>query len=569
MSARKKIWKLRPQPDAAVLAASAYSPLLTTLLHQRGLLTDDAVDRFLTADYRSGLHDPFALRDMQPAAARIAAAIDRDELIGVYGDFDADGITAVTLLVQAVGAMGGRIRPYVPHRVREGYGLNHVAIEALARDGVRLLITVDCGISNADEVTEANRLGLDVIITDHHNPPDELPAALAVINPRRADCGYPFKGLVGVGVAFKLVQALIRLRGLHGSLRGRDLLDVVALGTVADMGPLVDENRVLVKAGLTALNSTQRPGLAALLRSAGLTAGRIDSSAVAFTLAPRLNAAGRLSDAERAYRLLLTDNAAEAEQLAAELSETNRERQQLTSAVQLAAEAQIRDLALGDRRILVLADEQFAAGVVGLVAARLVEEHGRPAVVIERGAELAKGSARSVPGFSIIDALRAHQELFERVGGHPAAAGFTIRSERIPQLIERLDAATAHLSAADLAPALQIDAEVPPAAIDWQLQQEIAQLEPFGTGNPQPLLLLRGVTAQNVGTSRDGATLRAQLNSGAGVIDAVGFRLGRLADALRAAPTIDLVGELSVNEWNGRRSLQIYIRDFRRPRPGV
>jgi single-stranded-DNA-specific exonuclease len=569
MSARKKVWKLRPQPDAAELAASTYSPLLTTLLHQRGLSTGDAVDRFLTADYRRGLHDPFALRDMPQAAARVAEAIDREELIGVYGDFDADGITAVTLLVQAIGAMGGRIRPYVPHRVREGYGLNHVAIETLARDGVRLLITVDCGISNVDEVAEAARLGLDVIVTDHHNPPETLPAALAVVNPRRPDCGYPFKGLVGVGVAFKLVQALIRLRGLHGTLRGRDLLDVVALGTVADMGPLVDENRVLVKAGLEALNSTQRPGLTALLRSAGLTAGRVDSSAVGFSLAPRLNAAGRLTDAERAYRLLLTDDAGEADLLAAELSETNRERQQLTTTVQLAAEAQIRSGQLSNRRILVLADEQFAAGVVGLVAARLVEEYGRPAVVIERGAELAKGSARSVPGYSIIDALRAQQELFERYGGHPAAAGFTIRSERIPLLAERLEAAVAHLTPADLAPALQIDAEVPLTAIDWPLQQDIARLEPFGAGNPQPLLLFRAVTAQNIGTSRDGATLRAQLRSAGTVIDAVGFRLGHLAEALRSAPTIDLVGELSVNEWNGRRQLQLFIRDFRRPRQGV
>lgn len=564
MSARKKTWTLRPQPTAAEIAGYSYHPLLATLLYQRGLTTAAQADGFLTADYRSGLHNPFALRGMEAAAGRIATAIDRGELIGVYGDFDADGVTAVTLLVQAIGAMGGMIRPYVPHRTREGYGLNHVAIEQLARDGVRVLVTVDCGISNVDEVAEAQRLGLDVIVTDHHNPPEQLPDAHAVVNPRQPECGYPFKGLVGVGVAYKLVQALVRMGKKPGTLRGRDMLDVVAVGTVADMGPLTDENRVLVRAGLEALNATQRPGLRALLRSAGLTAGRVDSGAIGYMLAPRLNAAGRLSDAERAYRLLLTDSAEEAEALAAELTQTNRDRQVLTSSVQAAAEQQIRTAGLEQRRILVVADESFTAGVVGLVASRLVDEFARPVLVIERGPEFSRGSARSVPGYSIIDALRVHDGLFERYGGHPAAAGFTIRTERLAQLAELLETAAAHLSLADFAPGLQIDAEVTLPDLNWDLQRELTQLEPFGTGNPQPLWLLRGVTALNIGTSRDGATLRAQFRHGDTVIDAVGFRLGGLADALKRVPLIDLAAEMSINEWNGRSSLQLYIRDFRR-----
>ncbi|MEI7772655.1 MAG: DHH family phosphoesterase, partial [Chloroflexales bacterium] len=293
MSARRKRWDLLPGAPTDFARRIGRSPLLATLLYQRQLRDPDAVRAFLDADYRGGLHDPLLMRGMPEASARIARAIAEGEAMAVYGDFDTDGVTAVTLLVQAITAMGGDIRPYIPHRTREGYGLNNLAVEQLAEDGVRLLITVDCGISNVDEVAQANVLGLDVIVTDHHHPPAELPAALAVVNPKQPGCAYPYKQLVGVGIAFKLVQALVK-RGLRlGKLRGRDLLDVVALGTVTDMGPLDGENRVLVKAGLEALNATQRPGLKALVEVSGLTLGKVDSAAIGYMLGPRINAAGR------------------------------------------------------------------------------------------------------------------------------------------------------------------------------------------------------------------------------------------------------------------------------------
>ena len=308
MSARRKRWVLRDPAPPELARRLGCSPLLADLLYQRNLREPELVRAFLDADYRSGMHDPLLMKGMPEASARIAQAIADRELMAVYGDFDTAGVTAVTLLMQAISAMGGTIRPYIPHRTREGYGLNNLAVEQLATDGVRLLITVDCGISNVDEVARATAMGLDVIVTDHHHPPAVLPDALAVVNPKQPGCAYPYKQLVGVGIAYKLVQALVK-RGLRlGELRGRDLLDVVALGTVTDMGPLDGENRVLVKAGLEALNATQRPGLKALIDVAGLVQGKIDSSAIGYMLGPRINAAGRLDDAVRAYDLLLADS---------------------------------------------------------------------------------------------------------------------------------------------------------------------------------------------------------------------------------------------------------------------
>lgn len=565
MSARRQRWEIHPPAPAAFVEHLGLHPLLATLLYQRGLRDPAAASAFLAADYASGLHDPFQMRGMAEAAARIVTAIDRGELMAVYGDFDVDGVTAVALLTQAISAMGGRIRPYIPHRAREGYGLNNVAIGQLAADGVRVLITVDCGISNYAEVVEASRLGIDVIVTDHHHPPAELPPALAVVNPRQPDCAYPFKGLVGVGIAFKLVQALARYGKRPANLRGRDMLDLVALGTVADMGPLLDENRVLVRAGLTALNETSRPGVRALIAAAGLTPGLIDSGAIAFALAPRLNAAGRLADARRAYELLLADDRAAADRLAAELNATNRERQALTRQLQTLAEELVAQSGRAEQPLIVLANPDFNAGVIGLVAARLTETYHRPVVVIEQGADTSRGSARSIPGFSIIDLFDQCADLFVRYGGHAAAAGFTIATSRIPALEQRLLAlGRQHLSDEQLAPRLMIDAVLPLADLSWELYVSIQQLEPFGQGNPQPTLMAPNVTVLDPQPTSDGAHLRMRVRAGNNVFEAIGFHFGRFAEALQRHPAIDLAYQLAVDEWNGQRRMRLLVRDFRR-----
>jgi single-stranded-DNA-specific exonuclease len=567
MSARKKRWLLREPAPPTFRAANGHSQLMATLLYQRGMRDEASIGTFLSADYRGGLHDPFLLKGMVAAVDRIVAAVQEGEPIAVYGDFDTDGVTAVTLLMQAIGAMGGDIQPYIPHRVREGYGLNTEAIDALASEGVRLLITVDCGISNAAEVAYARERGVDVIVTDHHTPPEVLPEAVAVVNPKQPGCEYPFKHLVGVGIAYKLVQALAR-RGLTMPLRGRDLLDVVALGTVADMGPLTGENRVLVKVGLGAVNETRRPGLRALITAAGLQPGRIVSTDIGFGLAPRLNAAGRLDDAVRAYQLLLAEDEAVAATLAAELTQANRRRQELTKEVQQAARAQAAELGKLANRIVLLDSAAYPAGIVGLVASRMVEELGRPVVLVERGEELSRGSARSVSGFSIVNALASCAELLVRYGGHAAAAGFTVASEHLPLLEERLLAyADEHLPDSMLEPALEIDAEVPLNTLSWELQQELALLEPFGHSNPQPVLMSRNVRVAGAwAKGAEGQHLKLRLDDGLGgpPFEAIAFRLGHLAEHLQRPRAIDVVYTLDRNDWNGSSSLQLNVKDFRR-----
>lgn len=568
MSALRKRWNLREPAPPGLAADLGRSQVMTTLLYQRELRDAATITTFLTADYARGQHDPFLMKGMAAATERIAAAIRAGEPMAVYGDFDTDGVTAVTLMQQALTAMGGVIRPYIPHRTREGYGMNQVAVEQLAAEGVRLLITVDCGVSNVVEVAHARTLGLDVIVTDHHHPPAVLPEALAVVNPKQDGCDYPYKQLVGVGIAFKLVQALVRQGFRLGDLRGRDLLDVVALGTVTDMGPLNGENRVLVKAGLRAINETQRPGLLALIEAAGLVQGHVDASAIGYMLGPRINAAGRLDDAVRAYELLLATDLATASQLAKELNEANRQRQELTRQVQAAARAQAETDGKNKQRIVIIDGADYPAGVVGLVAGKLVEEWARPVLLIERGEHESRGSARSVPGFSIIEALTACKDLFVRFGGHSMAAGFTIANECLPELERRLQAlAESGLDDALLVPTLMIDAEVALREMNWDLFEELAQLEPFGQANPQPVLMSRRVQVKGAWTrGNEGQHLRLLLEQ-EGVktpLEAFAFRLGHLAEPLRKHPWIDVAYTLSERRWNGERSLQLTVKDFRR-----
>ncbi|MBP1464100.1 single-stranded-DNA-specific exonuclease RecJ [Candidatus Chloroploca sp. M-50] len=570
MSARRKRWELAPPASSEFTRATGLSPLLATLLYQRQQHTPETIAAFLTDDHRTGLHDPFLMKGMAEGCDRILHAIQHEEKIAIYGDFDTDGVTAVTLLIQALTAMGAQVQPYIPHRTREGYGLNVFAINELASRGVQLLITVDCGISNVVEVAEAKRLGLDVIITDHHQPHAILPDALVVINPKQAGCSYPYKDLVGVGIAYKLVQALVR-RGLTlNGLRGRDLLDVVALGTVADMGPLHGENRTLVKMGLKAIHSSERPGLKALIELAGLRRSAVTATDIGFALGPRLNAAGRLDDAVRSYELLLAQDAPTAVTLAQALNQANRERQDLTKRVQTEAQALAEATGLAQRRLVLLAHEEFPAGVLGLVAARLVEEWARPVLLIERGEGESRGSARSVPGFSIIDALTQCQDLFVRFGGHAAAAGFTIHTLRLPELEARLLAiAEQHLTDEMLVPRLLIDAEVELNRLDWGLLEELKRLEPFGQANPIPVLMSSRVEVVDVRTRGVGGQhLRLVVRKNGTTYEAIAFRMGHLADAVRRHPLLDLAYTFEDDEWNNDRRLQLKIKDFRRATQG-
>ena len=557
-------WSVLPAAPPEELARFApLPPLAAQVLLNRGLGEPAEAEDFLRPDYRR-LADPFLMKGMDLATARIARAVAEGEAITIYGDFDADGVTAATLLVQALQHMGGKVRPYIPHRVEEGYGLNTEAVERLAAEGTHLLITVDCGISNAAEVAHAGALGMDVIVTDHHLPPPEIPPALAILNPRQADCRYPFKRLAGVGIAFMLVRGLTKAGLPRHGLRGRDLLDLVALGTVADVSPLAGENRILVAYGLEAIHQTERIGLRALMAAAGVRPERVGTGTIAFTLGPRLNAAGRLQHAISAYRLLQAGTPEEAATLAEELDRLNRERQDLTAAV--LERARDRVLTLPDeQKIILLADPDYPAGIVGLVASKLTEEFHRPALLVELGARQSRGSARSIGAFHITEALHACADLLTRFGGHRVAAGFTVPNENLPALEARLaNLAEEQLDEAALTPILKLEAEATLADLNWGLLRAVEQMAPFGVENPRPVFLCRQVkVARARAVGKEGGHLRLTVSDGPLSQDAIGFGLGSRATECPVGSTIDLACTLETNTWGGEERLDLHVRDLR------
>lgn len=558
-------WVVQPSPSSGQMAVlGEYPPLVARVLWQRGLRTAADTGAFLNVAWDSR-HDPFLLRDMDRAVERVQRAVAGGERVVVYGDFDTDGVTGVTLLMQLFTALNVNVRPYIPKREGEGYGLNLAAIEKLHSEGVDLLVTVDCGISNWAEISRANELGFDTVVLDHHQPPAVLPPAYAVVDHKRADCPYPFKGLCGVGIAFKLFEALWQVGVRPTSIRARDLLDVVALGTIADMMPLTGENRVLVHYGLQAMNLTERPGMLALFAVANIAAGKVDSNSVGFRLSPRINAAGRLRDAALAYNLLLAEDEETARSYADQLNTTNQDRQTLMRDVQAAA----RELALqtgqDQQRIMVVAGEHFHHGVVGLAAGKLAEEFARPVLVMGREATMSRGSARSVPGFNIVDALASCADLFVKYGGHAAAAGFTIANEHLPELERRLQLfAATSLPAEMLVPQLQIDAEARLDELTPETQALLDRLAPFGMDNPQPRFVSRKV--QVVGAWTAGAEnqhLRLKLTQGRATHNAIAFGQGAWIEQMQRGTLLDVVYAPEINEWQDRRTLQLNVQDLR------
>jgi len=552
-------WQMPPRLPAERLARTKdLSPLMAQLLYNRGITEPDQVEPFLAADERL-LADPFLLPDMDKAVDRIYRALLSAENIAVYGDFDADGITATALLTQSISSFGGKVTPYIPRRIEEGYGLNHAALKSLRKQGVSLVITVDCGISTFAEVEMAKEMGLDVVVTDHHTVPSRIPPAVAAVDPKRDDSRYPFPDLAGVGVAFKLLQAL------HSSL-GREehldhLLDLVAVGTVADMVPLLGENRYLVKRGLEVLNSTERLGFREMARSAGVPLGSFAPETISWVLAPRLNAAGRLDHAITSHDLLATTSEEEARGLANLLESKNAERQRLTERV-LAGTRKTLLTQGTDFPLLMVGDKNYPSGVVGVVAGRLAEEFYRPTIVFELGNESSRGSARSIPEFNIIAALTQCADLLTRFGGHPMAAGFTSPTKNLPYLQERLvEIAASQLAGLDLRPMITIDAEIPLASLQGKAFNMTQQLAPFGRANPLPTFLSRGVKVMEYRSlGSKGEHIRLKLMDGDVTWDGMAFRLGNLIDDITSR--LDIVYNLEVDRWRGKGMLQLNILDF-------
>lgn len=495
---------------------------------------------------------------MHRAVARIYRALLSGENIAIYGDFDADGITGTTLLVQALSSLGSRVTPYIPHRLTEGYGLKTATLDNLYQQGVSLVITVDCGITAFTQVKKAQRLGLDIIITDHHTPPAVVPPAIAVVNPKLPNSSYPFSELAGVGVAFKLLQALFQGIGKEKQLDR--LIDLVAMGTVADMMPLLGENRYLVKQGLKLINTTPRLGVREMLTQAGLNIGSLDAEAISWVLTPRLNAAGRMAHAMMSYKLLTTASPQEAHELTMWLEEKNAERQKLTNNTLAKAREQV--LAQGALPLLIASDEDYPGGIIGLVAGRLSDEFCRPVVVIKTGTEMSRGSCRSIPEFNIIHALNQCSDLLFQFGGHPQAAGFTLPTKNLAHFKQTLlQLASTELAGVDLRPCLDIDAEIKLPDLARDTYQSIQKLAPFGQGNPVPTFLSQRVEVidcQTMGTN--GEHLRLKLKQGGTVWDGVAFGLGNFL--AEVSPPIDIVYNLEVDQWSGRERLRLNILDF-------
>lgn len=551
-------WNLLPPvPAEHSVNTPDLSPLITRLLYNRGVIEPSQVELFLAADERL-LGDPGLLPDMHQAVARIYRALLSGESIAVYGDFDADGVTGTALLAQGLTALGARVVPYIPHRLKEGHGLNTTALEHLQQQGIGLVITVDCGITGLDQVRKAKRKGLDIVITDHHTPLDELPPAVAVVNPKRSDSNYTFSELAGVGVAFKLLQALYQGMGREEKLD--QLLDLVALGTVADLVPLVGENRYLVKRGLRILSSTHRAGIKEMVALAGLSGDSLDAEDISWVLAPRLNAAGRLEHAMTSYELLVTELPQEARELAVWLEEKNTERQKLTTKALVRAREQV--LAKGLSPLLVASDGDYPGGIIGLVAGRLTDEFYRPSVVISIGDRFSTGSCRSIPEFNIILAISQCRSLLSHFGGHSQAAGFTLPTSNIARLERHLSRlAATQLAGVDLRPRLDIDAEVMLSELAGGSFREIQVLAPFGRGNSLPTFLSRSVKVADCRImGKNGEHLKLKLRQDGITWDAVAFGLGSYLARVRS--DIDIVYNLELDRWSGEDRLRLNILDL-------
>ena len=538
------------------LNASGVPPLIAQLLYNRGIKLE-GIDSFLSVDCRLE-GNPFLLPDMSQAVSRVYKAVLAREKIAVYGDFDVDGVTAIVILVEGLSRLGAEVIPYIPDRIKEGHGLKISALEKLRAQGTNLIITVDCGVTDIKEAKQAQDMGMDMIITDHHMPLKSLPRAVAVVDPKRKDSAYPFMDLAGAGVGFKLLQALF-----HKDSRERWLtrsLDLVVLATVTDLVSLVGENRYLVKEGLKELNNSSRVGIQEMVKLAGLKPGELDAEDISWVLGPRLNAAGRMNNASTSYRLLTTQSSEEARLLAQELGMKNAERQKLTSEVlSRAKERLVPKLHLP---LLIDGDESYSVGVIGLVASKLVDEFYKPAIIISLGPESCQGSCRSIAEFDMVSALTECHDLLIAYGGHPLAAGFTVPRRNLAQLEQKLVSLAAdRLSHLELRPELIIDAELPLATFSGETFNLIQNLSPFGRGNPQPTFLTRQVEVigcRNFGNR--GEWLRLKLRQGNVTWQAVDFESHKKPEGVPSR--MDVVYNLEKSRWSGEEVLSLNLLDF-------
>lgn len=567
-------WQVAPPPSQEMRQRfPELHPVVLQLLANRGITSQEAVDEFMLPDYGQDLHDPFLFREMERACERVWTAIERGEKVVIHGDYDADGITGSVVLMTTFRAAAKKLgkdpslfTSYLPHREKEGYGVRPDTVEALARDGATLMITVDCGIGCAAEIALAKERGMDAIVVDHHQVPERIPECV-ILHPLVEGETYPYKSLAAVGVAFKFACGFVAYAARKGAPLEvgfeKWLLDLVSIATVTDFMPLIGENRTLERYGLVVLNKTRRPGLRKLIEAAGLEFGSLDTVSVGFYIGPRINAASRMEHAELAFRCLMAETDEEAAALAEKLNQTNRDRQRYTEEIMTAAKAAVA--AMGEKKIYCVLGEGWSAGIVGLVAGKLVSELGRPVFVFGKEGDRIVGSGRSIPEFNVVSAMQRAKDHLARFGGHPQACGLTIEGEenyaKFCGVAEEY--AEEILAGKDLRPVIPVEAELRLSQITWDLVNAVASFEPFGEGNPRPRFLLRDLlvsAADVIGKNRNTVriTARGDLPKEAKFI---GFNFVAKAEGIGPGSRIDAVVEIGVNAWNGRKEIQLKLVD--------
>jgi len=542
-----------------ICAAAGVHPIVAEILINRGMNDLRKIQNFFTATL-SDLHDPFLLHDMKAAVERILAALVNNEKITVYGDYDVDGVTSTSILMLFLKSKGANVDFYIPSRHTEGYGLNTNAVKKIADEGSSLLITVDCGITAVEETEYAKQRGLDVIITDHHECGTTLPHALAVINPKRDDQNYPFPFLAGVGVTAKLIHALGGVEAVS------NYLDIIAVGTVADLVPIVDENRILVKYGLKKLNEEPCMGLEQLIKASGYHGKELDSGTIAFGLAPRMNAGGRIGHSGRSVILLTTDDTAKAVEIACELNQENQQRQEIENEILRQALEKLQEqVSLSTEKAVVLYDEAWHPGVIGIVASRLVERLYRPVIILSKDGENACGSGRSIPGVNLFEALSSCSDLFQRFGGHEQAAGLTLPIENIAAFRSRLNEyLNKHYTPFTFIPTLPYDVNIEVDQINISLIEQLAALQPFGMGNPSPVFCLSQVKLEGARTvGKDASHLKIGIHGNTQVVDGIGYRMGYKLPQISRDSSYDMLVNLEISEWNGTRKPQCNIKSLK------
>ena len=558
-----KKWELNEANDVLINKISEefnVSKLVANIIANKGLTNSDEIEVFLHPR-RTDFHDPFMMPDMEKAVDRVVKAIETHEKVAIYGDYDVDGITSSTVLKRFLAERGLQTDVYIPNRLHEGYGLNENAIREIADNKHTLIITVDCGITGNKEIELAKSFGIDTVVTDHHEPTETLPDAVAVVDCKRKDNKYPFNGLAGVGVAFKLTQAISMRLGVREE-EYLKYLDLVCVGTISDIVPLVDENRTISKLGLKLVRQTRNIGLKVLLDSIGYK--KIDSMAISFGVAPRINACGRMGFQNEALDLFLTKSEKEAMEISDRLNEYNRERQDTEKKIFSEALQKI-EKSEKDKPCIILGSENWHHGVIGIVSSKITEKYFKPSILLsleENG--IAKGSGRSIPGFDLHEALMKCEDLLDKFGGHSMAVGLTLKQENLSEFYKRFEDFAKESKIEEIVPIINVDAKIELSDINKKVIEDLKQLEPFGEANKMPIFALKNVKIDSIRSLSDGKHLKLTLREKNQVISAIGFNIGNLVNEYKIGDRIDIAGTLEINTYNGMENLQINIKDVKK-----